>query len=106
MKDVAKNMPVVIMGQTFTVGTDLPSQFGPESISDPCALSDGSMCLADQHIAVREDMPEEQRQITLLHEVIEAINEMCDLRLNHTQISTLAVILWGVILENPLGFNE
>ncbi len=42
----------------------------------------------------------------LLHEILEAINWQNDLELNHTQLSTLAESLLGVLLNNDLDFKK
>lgn len=43
---------------------------------------------------------------TLLHEIIEAINDMSDLQLPHATITTLTTNLFAVIRQNSLTFLQ
>jgi hypothetical protein len=51
-------------------------------------------------IWIKASMPEDQRQATLLHEIIEYINEDLELKLKHHQISGLATALHAVASDN------
>lgn len=47
-----------------------------------------------------------QQEATLFHEIIETINNMCDLELNHTQIAVLEHTLHQVLADNELCFKK
>ena len=40
------------------------------------------------------------REETILHEVIESINSICQLELNHKELSTLSAVLHQVLVDN------
>lgn len=83
---------VKILGKPFTVRwlTDELSQ----ELNGECD-SDG------QVISVRDGLPLEQLQDTLLHEVIHAIDEAVDAGLKETQVKRVATGLLAVLKENP-----
>lgn len=41
-----------------------------------------------------------------LHEIVECINDRCDLGLKHSKISTLSEVLFQVIKDNKLDFRK
>jgi hypothetical protein len=41
-----------------------------------------------------------------LHEIIECINDRCDLNLKHSTLSTLSEVLFQVIKDNGLDFRK
>lgn len=49
--------------------------------------------------------PDDHKELTLLHEIIEKINTEHELELNHHQITSLASCLYQVLKDNNLGFN-
>lgn len=49
---------------------------------------------------------ESQQGSTLLHEILEHINTCCDLSLAHGQISVLEEMLYQVLKDNKLHFDE
>lgn len=44
--------------------------------------------------------PLHQRAI-LVHEIVEAIDQLCDLELNHTQITTIGTAINQMLRDNP-----
>lgn len=60
----------------------------------------GQTSLFKHWIKIQCDMPESQKKETLLHEIIEIINGMNDLGLNHTQISILSNYIYQVYIDN------
>jgi hypothetical protein len=46
-----------------------------------------------------------QQEATLLHEILEHINDACDLSLAHGQISVLEAMLYQVLVDNELRFG-
>lgn len=57
-------------------------------------------------IYINSSACESQQASTVLHEIIENINSNCDLQLNHTQVSTLETVLYQVLKDNKLHFDE
>lgn len=55
-----------------------------------------------QRIFISSGQHPEQRESTLIHEVIEAINKMLDLGLDHQQITSLEVGMYSFIRDNEL----
>lgn len=89
-----------IMGKTFDV----------EKVKD-LKFDDGDAChgicyFSEQKIAIDPGYPVQIRESTLLHEIIEAINFMCELGLRHNQIMTLETGLYQVLMANKLHFDK
>jgi len=66
-------------------------------------------CFAEHHpftqeIVLAEGQPPEQAGESLLHEIIEAINNHCQLGLEHLQIQVMGFILHQVLRDNKLVF--
>jgi hypothetical protein len=59
----------------------------------------------DRKIELRNDEDTDLPEI-FLHEIIECINDRCDLGLTHNKISTLSEILFQVIDDNKLDFRR
>ena len=55
-------------------------------------------------IVICKDCDDDRAEEALMHEVIEVINEHCDLRLKHQTISTLSAVLYHTIVDNQLEF--
>jgi len=47
-----------------------------------------------------------QQEATLLHEILEHINDSCDLELAHGQLSVLETMLYQVFVDNRLCFGR
>ncbi len=62
----------------------------------------GTVIVAENTIWINGDQCETQRESTLLHEIIEAINITYNLGLKHNQITTLEVTLYQVLKDNNL----
>ena len=54
----------------------------------------------DNEISIFVTKPEVQRAV-LVHEIVEAVDHLCDLGLNHTQITTLGTAINQLLIENP-----
>lgn len=65
----------------------------------------GEMCPLMQRINIEANATAEQQEQTLLHEIIEAINNNCELNLEHNQIQTLGFVLHQILKENELSFE-
>lgn len=53
-------------------------------------------------ISIDKSVTEQQKEETLLHEIMEAINCIYDIDLNHHQISIIATVLHQVLKDNEL----
>lgn len=65
----------------------------------------GELCPLTQKINIEANATEDQKEEVLLHEIIEAINNHCELSLEHNQIQTLGFMLHQVLKENRLTFG-
>ena len=71
-------------------------------LTDELDSSLNGECDSDgQEIKVRDGLPVEQLQDTLLHEVIHAIDEAMDARMSESQVKKLATGLLAVLKDNP-----
>lgn len=66
----------------------------------------GQTDIFNQWIKLQLNMPQEQIESTLIHEIIEQINGLNDLNLNHTQISVLATSIHQVLNDNLDLFSD
>ena len=62
----------------------------------------GSSQCYTQTIWINSDGKKEYQEAVLLHEIIELLNEECDMDLTHQTISTLATSLYAVLKDNKL----
>lgn len=62
----------------------------------------GSTTFATQRILINSNQNNDRQKTALLHEVIETLNELYDLNLNHQTIQTLEAGLYQVIKDNKL----
>lgn len=76
------------------------------TIKDGCTLDNptwvGSWSWGHMRISLREGLTKEQRDDALIHEVIEAINSICELDLPHPTLTTLASCLHSFHVQNKL----
>lgn len=63
---------------------------------------DGSTDFTNNIILIRDELSEENKQTTLLHEIIEIWNEIGDFNLNHQTIQTLEAGLFQTLKDNDL----
>ena len=57
-------------------------------------------------IYLNSDVDEQEKESTLVHEVIEAINQLQAIGLKHNQIKGLETGIYQVFKENNLKFNK
>ena len=62
----------------------------------------GSSACYLQTIWIDSEGKKEYQEAVLLHEIIELLNEECDMDLTHQTISTLATSLYAVLKDNKL----
>ena len=62
----------------------------------------GSAQCYTQTIWIDSEGKKEYQEAVLLHEIIELLNEECDMNLTHQTISTLATSLYAVLKDNKL----
>lgn len=58
----------------------------------------------EQKIIIDESLPQDKKEETLLHEIIEALNGYYSLNLEHDVITTLGFGLHQVLKDNKLHF--
>lgn len=63
--------------------------------------SSGESCGNDLWITIDTTLSRQNQETTLLHEIIEQINAVYDLDLEHHKISLLEAALYQVIMDNP-----
>jgi len=66
----------------------------------------GSSHIIPNKIYVNSSICKSQQESTLLHEILEFINDSCSLQLSHLQISVLENMLYQVFVDNELCFKE
>jgi hypothetical protein len=59
-----------------------------------------------QTIKLEKDSTQQQREETLLHEVLESIRSIYDIDIEHKDLSNMATALHQVIKDNPEMFKE
>lgn len=66
----------------------------------------GSAQLSIQKIWIDTEVHIQEKEETLLHEVIEMINKMCELDLDHHKMTTLSSTIYQVLSDNNLSFGD
>ena len=66
----------------------------------------GTYCPYVSEITIDTNAPESKQQEAFLHEIIEAINNHLELKLEHKQITGLGTGLFHILSDNKLGFNN
>lgn len=66
----------------------------------------GQSCMNDQWIHIDSTICQEQKESTFIHEILEQINNVNELRLEHWQICVLESTLYQIIKDNPDAFSE
>jgi len=66
----------------------------------------GEWCYRDLSIILNKNSGTTVRHQTLLHEIIEAVNDLNELDLKHPTIQTLAASLYQVLAKNPDIFKD
>ena len=83
--------PITILGHPYTVVRDkTTNEIG----------ASGRLFTANGEIQVAKDLCPTQATSTILHEIIEAINWHCELRLKHAAIMTLESTLFTILTSN------
>lgn len=59
----------------------------------------------EQEIALREDLTEESKEATLMHECLHALDEMYGIELSEEQVERLGNALYMFIEDNPQMFR-
>ena len=65
----------------------------------------GQIRYLEQEIALREDMTEESKEATLMHECLHALDEMYGIGLSEEQVERLGNALYMFIEDNPQMFR-
>lgn len=88
-----------ILGRTFDIIIEDMSKHANDDIGSARLSSQKIWIDSDDNIHIQE------KEETLFHEVIEMINKMCELDLDHKTITILSSILYQVLSENKLSFG-
>jgi len=88
-----KDFKVHILGVPFRVLTESPSDWSENGM--------GRCCVKTQTIRINKNMPPENRNKVLLHEIIHAIADENGIGLTETQTSVLATGLFAFLRDNP-----
>lgn len=65
----------------------------------------GQIRYLEQEIALREDISEESKEATLVHECLHALDEMYGIGLSEEQVERLGNALYMFIEDNPQMFR-
>lgn len=65
----------------------------------------GQIRYLEQEMALREDMTEESKEATLMHECLHALDEMYGIELSEEQVERLGNALYMFIEDNPQMFR-
>lgn len=96
MPDNDEVMIVRILGVDYSVEEDSSlAQMGLQ----------GLISFTDQRILINEHISFEMQRSAILHEIIEGINGMMEMKLKHNQISQMEAGLNQVLSDNPLLLN-
>lgn len=60
----------------------------------------GACHVPPNKIYINTTLSKNQQESVLLHEILEYINDSCDLGLSHSQVSTLETMLYQVVQDN------
>ena len=101
MRDVTELKQLKIGGHTYSLSWD-----GDDEGVTLLGMA-GMVSTNKKHIGVSaaDGIPHSELEETLLHEIIEAIHMSCDMGLEHQTISTLAVELYQVLVDNKIFFR-
>jgi len=84
-------------------GQDVLVKLVPNLCSDEGAL--GRFNTRSYDVEIDESLSGATKEATLLHEIIEAINKLCELDLEHNVICTLETMLYQVLSDNLILFD-
>ena len=88
--------PLTILGHPYTIVRDkTTNEIG----------ASGRLFTANGEIQVAKDLCPSQATSTVLHEIIEAINWHCELRLKHNAIMTLESTLYQTLTANGVKLD-
>ena len=88
------NLPKSVNIGPYTI----PVDEDPKPIDEDGREVFGWFDSVDYKILIAEGMPPVKKLDTFVHEIVEGINEIADLQLNHTQIQVL-----GMLMSQALG---
>lgn len=108
------NEPVMRFYNCAQCGTEVPLPPGQERVCSTCgskwltysnAYANGMYDVEDVAITLNANTSEQILGFNFVHETIEAINALCDLGMDHTQISTLGMNLYGAFASGKVDFS-
>jgi hypothetical protein len=65
----------------------------------------GRIHVEQLRIQIASNLPQSQKESTMLHEIIESIDAHCELGLNHQQICGLESGLYQILKDNGVDFS-
>ncbi len=86
--------------QTIKIGGHLITVKEVEDLDNEDNM--GRWIIDKNEIQIEKNMPQSQKETTLIHEILEAIVGMNDLKLEHRIISLLETSLYQVLKDNNL----
>jgi len=89
-----------IIGKTYDV------QMDATVVTDDGYACSGRHRGALSIIQINPAYPQQTQDSTLLHEILEAINNNFEMGLEHKQITTLEEALYQILKDNKLHFDE
>lgn len=66
----------------------------------------GQISYSDQTIRLGKQYSDEQKKVTLIHEIIHGLDDMYQIGLSEKKVSKLGVALYQMIKDNPELFGE
>ena len=87
---------VRILGKEFKIILSKKGLMEKKDSTSPGTLLDGYVSVPDQKIWIDNSLGKEQKVTTLLHELIEAIIFMLDIKIKHDDIERLEIGLYLV----------
>ncbi len=88
---------VKILGQIYSLAEDKNMGRDTKCIGTSCGNSG--------EIKIDSTLPISGKQTTLLHEIIEQLDYLLELNLDHNKIQSLEAGFYAVIIDNPGLFN-
>lgn len=86
-----------ILGRQFTISVRNRDHDGTGELASARYATQEIWIDSEAHIQVQEE--------SLIHEIIEMLNTMCELNLQHEKISVLGTTLHQVLIDNKLLFG-
>ena len=77
-----------------------------ENLHDGDSELFGQVADLEQVISLNKDATREQKEVTLLHEAIHALDALFVIELSEAQVEKLAIGIYMLVLDNPMMFAK